>query len=361
VTSGSWLPKCCGSYKFIYICEAVGLTWIKLLVDNFRVLTVVFVLDLNMMAEKTHNSILDAIVQRPLVGDGAMGTQLHAAGLELGNCAEQWNITHPDRVLEIHRSYVLAGADCLITQTFGASSINLARHGQADVTEAINKAGVEIARSAFGDRRGYVLGGVGPFGGLLKPFGKVTAEEARAAFGQQAAVLVAAGVDGIIIETQTSLEELGLAIGAAREAGAACIIGSVAFDITRNGRDARTMMGVTPEKAAEFLQASGAHIAATNCGTGVDIDWMSKILTRYRKACDLPLMAQPNAGKPVLEDGRWVYKQSPEELAAGLEKLLDAGARIVGACCGSTAAHISLFRAIVDRRIAAQDSRGNDL
>jgi 5-methyltetrahydrofolate--homocysteine methyltransferase len=186
------------------------------------------------------------------------------------------------------------------------------------------------------------------------PSKRMTEEEARAAFRQQAAVLVAAGVDGIIIETQTSLEELALAIEAAREAGATCIIGSVAFDVTRSGRDVRTMMGVTPEKAAEFLQASGARVAATNCGAGVDVEWMAKILRRYRKACDLPLMAKPNAGKPMLEDGRWVYKQSPEEMAAGLENLLDAGARIVGSCCGSTAAHIALFRAIVNRRIARQ-------
>lgn len=306
------------------------------------------------MAEKKNKSFLDAIAQRPLVCDAAMGTQLQAAGLELGGSGEEWNVTHPDRVLAIQREYVEAGADCLLTQTFGASSINLARHGLADSVEAINRAGVEIARRAFGDRPGYVLGNIGPFGGLLKPFGTVTAEEARAAFSQQAAVLVAAGVDGVIIETQTSLEELGLAIEAARGVGAPWIIGSVSFDITRNGCDARTMMGVTPEKAAEFLQASGAHVAATNCGTGVDIEWMEKILTRYRKACDLPLMAKPNAGKPVLEDGRWVYKQSPQDMAAGLEKLLDAGAKIVGTCCGSTAAHIKLFRAIVDRRIARQ-------
>lgn len=312
------------------------------------------------MHEKEHKTILEAIAERPLISDGAMGTQLHAAGLEIGHCPEQWNLTHPDRVLEIHREYVAAGADCLITQTFGASAINLARHGLAEFTEEINTAGVNIARRAFGGGRGYVLGGMGPFGGLLKPFGTVKAEEARAAFGQQATALVAAGVDGIIIETQTALEELGLAIEAAREAGATCIIGSVAFDITRNGRDARTMMGVTPEKAAEFLQASGAHVAATNCGTGVDTEWMSKIVARYRTACNLPLMAKPNAGKPVLEGGHWVYKQSPEQMAAGLDRLLDAGARIVGTCCGSTAAHIVLFRRIVDRRIAEQQSRQID-
>jgi 5-methyltetrahydrofolate--homocysteine methyltransferase len=301
------------------------------------------------MAEMTQESLLAAIGKRVLVGDGAMGTQLQAAGLELGACGEHWNITHPDAVLAIQTAYVDAGAECLITQTFGASAINLARHGLADSVEAINRAGVEIARRAFGGRPGYVLGDIGPFGGLLKPFGAVTVEEALAAFRQQASVLVAAGVDAIVIETQTSLEELGLAIEAARAASAPCIIASVAFDVTRNGRDVRTMMGITPEKAAEFIQASGAQIVATNCGAGVDVDWMARILGRYRKACDLPLMAKPNAGKPELENRRWVYKQTPEEMAAGLPKLLDAGAKIVGACCGSTVAHIRLFRAIVDR------------
>ncbi len=306
------------------------------------------------MVETKQESLLAAIGERVLVGDGAMGTQLHAAGLELGACGEQWNVTRPDAVLAIQHAYVEAGAECLITQTFGASSINLARHGLAESVEAINRSGVEIARRAFGDRPGYVLGDMGPFGGLLRPFGTVTVEEARAAFDQQASVLVAAGVDAIIIETQTSLEELGVAIEAARAAGAPCVIASVAFDITRNGRDARTMMGVTPEKAAAFMQASGAHIAATNCGAGVDVDWTARILSRYRIACDLPLMAKPNAGKPVLEDGRWVYKQSAEEMAAGLSKLVDAGARVVGACCGSTVDHIRLFRAIVDSINAKQ-------
>jgi len=299
--------------------------------------------------------LLEALTERPLLADGAMGTQLQAAGLELGGCGEQWNLTHPDRVLAIQKKYVAAGSDCLMTQTFGASSINLARHGLAASVEAINRAGVEIARRAIGDRPGYILGDIGPFGGLLKPFGNVTPEQARAAFHQQAAALVAAGVDAIIIETQTSLEELGLAIQAARQTGARCIIGSVAFEITPNGRDVRTLMGDTPEKAAKFLQDSGAHVAGANCGKDVDVRWMTTILRRYRTACDLPLLAKPNAGRPVLENGRFVYKQTPDDMAAGLEDLLAAGARIVGGCCGSTPAHIALFRNVLDRVIASSE------
>ena len=297
--------------------------------------------------------LLNALAERLLLADGAMGTQLHEAGLEMGGCGEHWNLTQPERVLAIQRNYVEAGADCLITQTFGASSINLERHGVANHTEEINRAGVRIAREAFGNRPGYVLGDIGPFGGLLKPFGAVSVERAREAFHQQARALVDAGVDGIIIETQTSLDELGLAIEAAREAGARCVIGSIAFDVMRNGRDVRTMMGVTPEQAARFLQSTGAHIAATNCGKDIDTEWMAKIVGRFRASCDLPLMAKPNAGKPVLENGRWVYKQTPEEMAAGMGGILDAGARIVGGCCGTTPAHIALLRQRLDQRLAS--------
>jgi len=298
--------------------------------------------------------LLKALAEHPLLADGAMGTQLQAAGLAAGKCGEEWNLTHSERVLAIHKSYVDAGSDCLFTQTFGASAINLQRHGLADRADAINRAGVELARRAFENRPGYVFGDMGPFGGLLKPFGKTSVEEARAAFLHQATSLVAAGVDAIVIETQTSLEELGLAIAAAREAGAPCIIASVAFDVLRGGRDARTMMGATPERAAEFIQKSGAHVAGTNCGKDVDIAWAAKILARCRQACGLPLLAKPNAGAPVLEGGRPVYKQSPEEMAAGVKALLEAGARIVGGCCGTTPAHIALFRAVVDREITAQ-------
>src|SRR5262245_51720877 len=175
-------------------------------------------------------TLLQAIVERPLVGDGAMGTQLMLAGLEQGGCGEAWNLSHPDRVLAIQRRYVDAGSDCLITNTFGGSRIMLNRHGNADRVVDVNQAAVEIARKAFGDRDGYILGDVGPFGGLMEPYGDFTEREVSNAFLEQTKALVDAGADGIIVETQTSLEELGLAIEAAKEAGAPCIIGSMAYD-----------------------------------------------------------------------------------------------------------------------------------
>src|SRR5262245_56530009 len=207
-------------------------------------------------------TLLHAIARRPLVGDGAMGTQLMLARLEQGGCGEAWNLSHPERVLAIQRNYVEAGADCLITNTFGGSRMMLQRHGFSGRVVEINRAAVEIARQAFAleGRYGYVLGDLGPFGGLLEPYGDFTAAEVRDAFREQTRALVEAGVDAIIIETQTSLEELGLAVEAAKEAGAACVIGSMAYDVTLDGSTFRTMMGVDPEAAAEYMQRAGVNI-----------------------------------------------------------------------------------------------------
>lgn len=292
-------------------------------------------------------SLLEALTTRVLLGDGAMGTQLQQAGLEPGECGEAWTLDHPDRVLRIQRNYVEAGSDVLITCTFGASRIMLDRHGEGARTVDINRAAAAIAREALGGR-GYVLGDMGPFGGLMEPYGDVARTDVERAFREQARALVEGGVDGIIIETQTALEELEIAIAAAREAGAKVVVGSVAFDRMADEDDVRTMMGVSPEQAAEFMAARGCDVAGLNCGTGVDVRMAAHITRRYRDACGLPVMAQPNAGVPVLENMKVVYKQSPEEMAADLPALLAAGPRIVGGCCGSTPAHIRRFRAILD-------------
>ncbi len=283
-----------------------------------------------------------------------MGTQLMLSGLEQGNCGEAWNLTHPERVLAIQRRYVQAGADCLLTNTFGGSRIMLNRHSQADDVVAINSTAVEIARAAFEGRDGYVIGDIGPFGGLMEPFGDFTETEVREAFREQARALVSAGADAIIIETQTSLEELGLGLSAAREAGAACVIGSMAYDVTRDGSTFRTMMGVDPERAAEFMEAHGADIVALNCGTGMDMERARQAVLRYRDATTLPIMAQPNAGQPKLVEMKVVYDESPEHMVAGVVPLLESGASIIGGCCGSTPEHIRAFRHAMDRYLSAQ-------
>ena len=292
--------------------------------------------------------LLEAIREKTLLGDGAMGTQLQQAGLEPGGCGEAWNTEHPDRVLAIQKKYVEAGSDCLITNTFGGSRIMLERHAQDSDVEAINKAGALIAREAFGGKDGYVLGDIGPFGGLLEPYGEVTEKSVREAFAEQAMALVSGGVDAIIIETQTSLEELGIGLEAARDAGAPCVIGSMAYDVTFDGEEIRTMMGIGPEDAAEFMVKNGADVIALNCGSGVDVSWAARAVERYRRITDLPTMAQPNAGLPELIDMEVVYRQTPEEMTEELSALLSAGANIVGGCCGSSPAHLRLFRKLLD-------------
>jgi 5-methyltetrahydrofolate--homocysteine methyltransferase len=292
--------------------------------------------------------LLDAIKERPLLGDGAMGTQLMLAGLEQGNCGEAWNITHPERVLGIQRRYVQAGSDCLLTNTFGGSRIMLNRHSHADDVVAVNAAAVRLARDAFGEGEGYVIGDIGPFGGLMEPYGDFTETQVLDAFREQATALVEAGADAIIIETQTSLEELALGIAAAREAGAECVIGSMAYDVTLDGSTFRTMMGVDPERAAQFMQQHGADIVALNCGTGMDMERARQAVIRYLEVTGLPIMAQPNAGQPKLVDMKVVYDEAPEQMVAGVVPLLEAGASIIGGCCGSTPDHIRAFRQAMD-------------
>jgi 5-methyltetrahydrofolate--homocysteine methyltransferase len=301
-------------------------------------------------------TLLEAMKQRPLLGDGAMGTQLMMAGLESGACGEEWNLHHPERVLGIQRRYAEAGSDVILTNTFGGSRIMLNRHGNADNVTPINRAGVEIVRQAFAEagRDGYVLGDIGPFGGLMEPYGEFTEEQVRAAFEEQAKALVDAGADGIIIETQTGLEELGIAIAAAKEAGAKCVIGSMAYDVTLDGSTFRTMMGVDPERAADFMQEAGADVVALNCGTGMDMPHAREAIERYKQATGLPVMAQPNAGQPKLVNMKVVYDETPAEMVKGVVPLMECGTNILGACCGSTPDHIRAFRGAIDAYLAAK-------
>jgi 5-methyltetrahydrofolate--homocysteine methyltransferase len=299
----------------------------------------------------------DAIRERPLLADGAMGTELMAAGLDQGSCGEAWNLAHPERVLAIQRRYADAGSDCLLTNTFGGSRIRLGRHGHGDHVAAINAAAVRIAREAFGGRAGFVIGDIGPFGGLLQPYGDTTESTVRDAFAEQAAALVEAGADAVIIETQTSLEELLLGIEAAKAAGAPCVIGSMAYDVMQDGTRFRTMMGVDPERAAEFMEEHGVDVVALNCGNGMNMTRAREAVARYRQVTSLPVMVQPNAGQPRLADKQIVYDETPEQMVGGIVPLLQAGAAIIGGCCGSTPEHIRAFRGAIDRYLVSTGTR----
>ncbi|MDK1024144.1 MAG: homocysteine S-methyltransferase family protein [Gammaproteobacteria bacterium] len=295
--------------------------------------------------------LLDVIKKRTLLSDGAMGTQLQAEGLESGDCGDYWNLSHPEKVEKIQKAYVAAGTDVLITNTFGGCRLSLTRYGHGDQVTAINLAATEIARRALGTRGSFVLGDIGPFGGLMEPDGIVTAQAVKDAFREQAEALVSGGVDGIIVETQTALEEAAIGVEQALAAGSNCVIVSFSFDVTHDGKNLFTMMGVSPEAAAEFAVSSGAHMIGINCGTGVDINWAIKATRRYRAVCDLPVIAQPNAGTPELQKTRVVYKQTPEQMTGQACELAAAGASIIGGCCGSTPAHIAALRKSLTARV----------
>ena len=224
----------------------------------------------------------------------------------------------------------------------------LRRHGHESDLAEINRAGARIAREAFAGRPGFVLGDMGPLGALLEPYGDLSAEDAQASYAEQARALVEAGVDAIIIETQTSLEEMGVAIDASKSAHAPSIIASFAYDLSLDGTFFKTMMGVSPEEAAKFVTERGAHIVALNCGTGMDMPAAAEVARLYRANTGLPIMVQPNAGLPVLENLKAVYKQLPEDMAKAVPEALDAGVAIVGSCCGSTPEHTRAIRRRVD-------------
>lgn len=293
-------------------------------------------------------TLIETLREKVLVSDGAMGTQLMAAGLESGACGEAWNLTHPDRVLAIQKRYVDAGSDCIITNTFGGNGLMMRRHGHFDQLAEINHAAVRIAREAFGDRPGFVLGDVGPVGGVMEPYGDLREDDVREGVRVQIQALVEAGADAIIMETQMALEEIALGVEAAKQYGAPCIIASLAYDRSHDGTFFRTMMGTSPEKAAEFLSGIGVDVLALNCGTGIDMEVAEEIVSAYKDAADCFTMAQPNAGLPVLEHMKAVYKQSPKDMVASLDALLKAGVNIVGGCCGSTPDHIRAIREKVD-------------
>jgi 5-methyltetrahydrofolate--homocysteine methyltransferase len=292
-------------------------------------------------------TLLERLGGGVLVADGGMGTQLQRAGLPIGTSGEIWNIEYPDRVLAIHAAYVDAGSDIVLTNTFGATRWALERQGLADRLDALNRAAARNARAAAGRGR-LVLGDLGPTGELLAPLGPITREDVRADVMARCRALLEEGVDGIICETLTAADEAVVAVEAALDAGSPFVIASFAFDKRPNGR-VRTMMGLGPEDAAAHVRAAGVSAVGANCGTRLDVSDFAVLAAELGTASGLPVMIQPNAGQPRLEDGRAVYDMGGDDFAVGMEAVLGAGARIVGGCCGTGPDHIRALRALVDR------------
>lgn len=281
--------------------------------------------------------IEDLLAQGPVITDGAWGTQLLLQGLSSGDCPDQWNLIHPDRVEAVARSYVAVGSQVILTNTFGANRLRLAGFGLADRVAEINRAGVEISRRAAAGRA-KVFASLGPSGKLLL-MGDTTEAELKTAFDEQARALAAAGADAIVVETMTDLVEAKIALAAARATGLPVVV-SVVFD---SGKDKdRTLMGATPEQVVTELAAAGADVLGANCGQG--IAGYIRVCARMRSVTDRPLWIKANAGLPKMVDGRAVYETTAEEFAQQAPALVAAGANFVGGCCGTSPVFIQALK-----------------
>ncbi len=265
--------------------------------------------------------------------DGGMGSLLASRGCDTSGVS---NLNNPEAVLEVHREYGAAGADILITNTFTMNRINIETTGKEIDVEEVNRAGVSLARRAAGTEK-LVFGDVGPTGQLLEPYGNYTAEQFYDNYAEQAEILAGEDVDGLIIETFTDLREAECALKACRDKTDLPLVLSLAYTTTQKG--GRTIMGSTVEEAAAMAEKYRAAAVGANCGD-LDPEGMAVITGLYRQATSLPLIIQPNAGKPKLVGSETHYDMEPEEYAQGVMKCMENGASILGGCCGTTPAHI---------------------
>ncbi len=282
---------------------------------------------------------------QPILGDGAMGTMLNARGISFEQCFDALNLTNPALVGDIHRAYIEAGAQIIQTNTFGANRFKLAAHGLEDKVAEINRAGVELARrvamASFKDV--LIAGDVGPLGVRLAPFGRVQPEQARQVFAEQMAALAEAGADLLIIETFSDLQEMLEAIAAARQVCSLPIVASMTFT-----RDDLTLLGDSPIKVAQTLASSGVEVIGINCSGGPAQIW--RILRQMRQAApQARYSVMPNAGWPEQVGGRIMYPANPEYFGEYALAFCEAGATLIGGCCGTTPQHIAAMRAALDK------------
>ncbi|MBT0652280.1 homocysteine S-methyltransferase family protein [Geomobilimonas luticola] len=286
---------------------------------------------------------LQAIRERVLVLDGAMGTMLQERGLKPGQSPEELNLTLPDVVASVHQDYLAAGADILVTNTFGGTREKLAHYGLQDRLVEVNARAVEIARQVAGDQA-YVAASIGPTGRFVEPVGDLSFNAMADLFREQAAALIGAGADLVTLETFLDIKEIRAAVIAIREISPTIpVIAMLTFD-----DKGRSVLGTPPEAAAITLEAVGADIVGSNCGLGVD--GIYDILAAMRRVTRLPLISQANAGLPVLKDGKTVFPGTPEEMTAYHDRMLALGVRIIGGCCGTTPAHIRAIKEALSGR-----------
>lgn len=283
------------------------------------------------------NAFQKAIQERVLVLDGAMGTMLQERGLKAGGCPEEMNLTAPEVVEGIHREYLSAGADIIVTNTFGGSRVKLSHYGLETRVYEINARAVELARKVVGER-GFVGASIGPTGRFLEPIGDACFDEMVEIFGEQVSAFAAAGADLVTMETFLDIRELRAAVVACRDFSTLPVMAMMTFE-----DGGRTVLGTPPEAAAVTLDALRVDVIGSNCGMG--IDGIYDILEKMRSVTSLPLISQPNAGLPVLlKNGKTVFPATPKEMTAYHDQMIALGVRVIGGCCGTTPAHIRAIR-----------------
>lgn len=289
---------------------------------------------------KTQKDLLAAISAGPLLCDGAMGTQLMALGARSGECAMLWNVDRPKDVLSIHTAYRNAGCDLITTNSFGGSSLALARHGLEARAAELNRAAAKIALQAAG-ADAWVLADVGPFGDFIEPFGDTTADELKHSFSAQIEALLGGGADAVLIETMSDPGEALVGIDAARSISTDVpVIVTYAF---QKGPDAelRTLMGATVEQAVKAAIDAGATIVGANCGSALDFADYLELAQQLLAASTVPVILQPNAGAPRVVQGSAVYDATPQQMADFARQLAKLGIHIIGGCCGTTPEHLA--------------------
>jgi 5-methyltetrahydrofolate--homocysteine methyltransferase len=287
------------------------------------------------------SALLDALDDGPLLGDGAMGTMLQDLGNNEGGAPELWNVERVDVVAGVLEGYASSGSRLLTTNTFGGTRARLQMHGLEDRVEELNQAAAALARSVADRYPGtFVLGDIGPSGELMEPMGDLTIDSAAELFAEQVRGLVAGGVDGILIETMSDLSEVEAAVTAARkEAPGLPVFATLSFDT-----NLRTMMGVSPAMAVQAISDMGVDVVGANCGRGLDEMRIIAAQLAEAGAGRVRLMVQSNAGLPKLQGDTFVFDGTPEEMAGYAVEMRDLGFTVIGACCGSTPAHIAAMR-----------------
>jgi len=269
-----------------------------------------------------------------LVADGATGTNLITRGLPSGVTAESWVIEQPERIIQLHMDFINAGADIILTSTFSANPIRLKNSLLEGKSDYINRKAVELAQTAAEGSQVYIAGSLGPVGQLLKPYGPLEVDEVQAAYAEQARALTEAGVNLLVIETQFDMAEIKAAIQGVRLAGNLPLVVSLSYD-----RGKRTMMGVSPSQAGKELEGMPVDLIGINCGRSLEENLNN--LVELRQATTKPIWFKPNAGLPHLASlDKTVYDITPEKMGSLVPSWLDAGAQIIGGCCGTSPEHL---------------------